>query len=79
MLHRAVHWEKTTGEGTYTAIRFRGPPLNLTDCHSERDFDRKSSSAQCEGRKWTLLNAGYRDTLVEPVTCVGMQRSLVFR
>jgi len=49
-------------------------------CHSERELDRKSSSAHCEGRKlWTLLNAGYRDTLMEPVTCAATQCSFVFR
>jgi hypothetical protein len=51
-------------------------PLILIDCHSELDFDRKSSSAQFEenGRGWrTELNLGCKDDLSESVTASVIQ------
>jgi hypothetical protein len=40
-------------------------PLSLNDCHSKRDFDRKSFAAQFEGNGavwWTQLSSGYKDS-----------------
>jgi hypothetical protein len=49
-------WTKTDEGGFIARHLFKRQLLSVTDCHIKSDFDRKSSSAQFEGKgtiQWT--------------------------